>query len=93
MFRIKSTSDGVCAIDMSGHHVAGPFANEAEAREFVSSFGEPPRQPGRPTGPIAFDPRTGKAYVDHRYGKLGPASEVRRIDPASYLAEKAKSKN
>ncbi|HEV2898860.1 MAG TPA: hypothetical protein VGX71_13690 [Pseudaminobacter sp.] len=35
-----------------------------------------------------FDPAGAKAYRDFKLGTLGPASPVRRIDPAQYLAEK-----
>ncbi|MBX5217862.1 hypothetical protein HJC05_27225 [Rhizobium sp. NLR9a] len=36
-----------------------------------------------------FDPTGERSYRDHRLGTFGAASEVRRIDPAIYLAEKA----
>ncbi|AVA20660.1 hypothetical protein [Rhizobium sp. NXC24] len=36
-----------------------------------------------------FDPAGERTYRDHRLGTFGPASEVKRIDPAVYLAEKA----
>jgi hypothetical protein len=36
-----------------------------------------------------FDPKGERAYRDYKLGTLGPASEVKRIDPAQYLAEKA----
>ncbi len=35
-----------------------------------------------------FDPNAKRVYRDHKLGTFGPASEVRRIDPAQYLAEK-----
>ncbi|KAA0697431.1 hypothetical protein DTW90_18550 [Neorhizobium sp. P12A] len=35
-----------------------------------------------------FDPVGERAYRDHKLGTFGAASEVRRIDPATYLAEK-----
>ncbi|MBY5743527.1 hypothetical protein HFO28_07960 [Rhizobium leguminosarum] len=38
-----------------------------------------------------FDPAGGRNYRDHRLGTFGAASDVRRIDPATYLAEKAAS--
>uniref|UniRef100_UPI000B11904B hypothetical protein n=1 Tax=Rhizobium bangladeshense TaxID=1138189 RepID=UPI000B11904B len=38
-----------------------------------------------------FDPAGERAYRDHKLGTFGAASEVRRIDPATYLAEKAAS--
>ncbi|ASP55469.1 hypothetical protein [Sinorhizobium meliloti] len=36
-----------------------------------------------------FDPAGVRAYRDHKLGTFGAASEVRRIEPAVYLAEKA----
>lgn len=36
-----------------------------------------------------FDPVEKRAYRDHKLGTFGAASEVRKIDPAQYLAEKA----
>ncbi len=36
-----------------------------------------------------FDPAGTRAYRDHKLGTFGAASEVKRIDPAQYLAEKA----
>ncbi|MGO7438913.1 hypothetical protein ACC674_15485 [Rhizobium ruizarguesonis] len=36
-----------------------------------------------------FDPAGERNYRDHRLGTFGAASEVRCIDPAAYLAEKA----
>lgn len=36
-----------------------------------------------------FDPAAKRAYRDHKLGTFGAASEVRKIDPAQYLAEKA----
>lgn len=38
---------------------------------------------------VKFDPAGERAYRDQKLGTFGPASEVRRIDPAVYLAEKA----
>ncbi|MEF0939614.1 hypothetical protein [Rhizobium sp. BR 362] len=38
---------------------------------------------------VKFDPTGNRAYRDHRLGTFGAASEVKRIDPATYLAEKA----
>ncbi|MBX4972153.1 hypothetical protein [Rhizobium lentis] len=38
-----------------------------------------------------FDPAGERSYRDHRLGTFGAASEVKRIDPAAYLAEKAAS--
>ncbi|MFN7090703.1 MAG: hypothetical protein ACK4P4_09165 [Allorhizobium sp.] len=35
-----------------------------------------------------FDPAGERAYRDHKLGTFGAASEVKRIDPAQYLAEK-----
>ncbi|MDE4619617.1 hypothetical protein [Sinorhizobium meliloti] len=37
-----------------------------------------------------FDPAGVRAYRDAKLGTFGAASEVRRIDPAEYLAEKAR---
>lgn len=37
-----------------------------------------------------FEPGSERAYRDHRLGTFGPASEVRHIDVAQYLAEKAR---
>lgn len=36
-----------------------------------------------------FDPVEKRAYRDHKLGTFGAASEVRKIDPVQYLAEKA----
>ncbi|MGP4691633.1 hypothetical protein [Agrobacterium cavarae] len=36
-----------------------------------------------------FDPAAKRAYRDQKLGTFGAASEVKRIDPAQYLAEKA----
>lgn len=36
-----------------------------------------------------FDPAGKRAFRDHKLGTFGAASEVKRIDPAVYLAEKA----
>ncbi|UTY50442.1 hypothetical protein [Sinorhizobium fredii] len=36
-----------------------------------------------------FDPAGKRAYRDHKLGTFGAASEMRRIDVAAYLAEKA----
>ncbi|MDV4183283.1 hypothetical protein R1521_32805 [Rhizobium brockwellii] len=36
-----------------------------------------------------FDPEGNRNFRDHKLGTFGPASEVKRIDPAVYLAEKA----
>jgi len=38
---------------------------------------------------VKFDPAGERAYRDHKLGTFGAASEVKRIDPAQYLAEKA----
>lgn len=35
-----------------------------------------------------FDPAGNRAYRDYKLGTFGAASEVKRIDPAVYLAEK-----
>ncbi|WP_028748002.1 hypothetical protein [Rhizobium mesoamericanum] len=39
-----------------------------------------------------FDPAGDRAYRDYKLGTFGAASEVKRIDPAAYLAEKARGK-
>lgn len=36
-----------------------------------------------------FDPNGNRQYRDYKLGTFGAASEVRKIDPAQYLAEKA----
>ncbi|NNG74705.1 hypothetical protein HLI18_33785 [Rhizobium laguerreae] len=36
-----------------------------------------------------FDPAGERNYREHRLGTFGAASEAKRIDPATYLAEKA----
>jgi tetrahydrodipicolinate N-succinyltransferase len=36
-----------------------------------------------------FDPNAKRVYRDQKLGTFGAASEVKRIDPAQYLAEKA----
>ncbi|RDJ12432.1 hypothetical protein [Rhizobium grahamii] len=38
---------------------------------------------------VKFDPAGERAYRDHKLGTFGAASDVKRIDPAAYLAEKA----
>jgi hypothetical protein len=38
-----------------------------------------------------FDPNAERSFRDSKLGTFGPASEVRRIDPAEYLKEKDKS--
>jgi len=40
-----------------------------------------------------FDPAGERAYRDHKLGTFGAASDVKRIDPAAYLAEKAAQAN
>ncbi|UIK05025.1 hypothetical protein [Neorhizobium galegae] len=37
-----------------------------------------------------FDPAGARSFRDHKLGTFGPASEVKRIDPAEYLAAKAR---
>ncbi|CAK7257721.1 MULTISPECIES: hypothetical protein [unclassified Shinella] len=39
---------------------------------------------------VKFDPAGERAYRDHKLGTFGAASEVKRIDPAEYLAAKAR---
>lgn len=36
-----------------------------------------------------FDPQEARKFKDYKLGTFGPASEVKRIDPKQYLAEKA----
>lgn len=38
---------------------------------------------------VKFDPQANRAYRDYKLGTFGAASDVKRIDPAVYLAEKA----
>ena len=38
---------------------------------------------------VKFDPAATRKHRDHKLGKFGAASEVKQIDPAEYLAEKA----
>ncbi|MDR6670180.1 hypothetical protein [Rhizobium sp. 1399] len=38
---------------------------------------------------VKFDPAGARKFRNHRLGNFGPASEVKHIDPAAYLAEKA----
>jgi hypothetical protein len=40
---------------------------------------------------VKFDPAGDRSYRDHKLGTFGAASEVKRIDPAAYLAEKARN--
>ncbi|NHT77535.1 hypothetical protein G8E10_17615 [Rhizobiaceae bacterium CRRU44] len=40
-----------------------------------------------------FDPHADREYRESRLGTFGPASEVRKIDPATWLAEQEKEKN
>ncbi|AWC21397.1 hypothetical protein CO731_00848 [Aminobacter sp. MSH1] len=37
-----------------------------------------------------FDPQGNRRYREQKLGTLGPASDVRRIDPADYLSKEAK---
>ncbi|TLX12260.1 hypothetical protein [Rhizobium sp. MHM7A] len=46
----------------------------------------------RSVAAVKFDPAGERAYRDHKLGTFGAASEVKRIDPAMYLAEKARGK-
>lgn len=41
---------------------------------------------------VKFDPAGERAFRDNKLGTFGAASDVRRIDPAAYLAEKARGK-
>jgi hypothetical protein len=37
---------------------------------------------------VKFDPLEARKFKDHKLGTFGPASAVKHIDPAEYLAEK-----
>ena len=56
---------------------------------------EAAKAPGwvRDIAAVKFDPAANRAFRDYKLGTLGPASEVKRIDPAVYLAEKAAEEN
>lgn len=41
---------------------------------------------------VKFDPAGERKFRDYKLGTFGAASEVKRIDPALYLAEKARGK-
>ena len=43
----------------------------------------------RAVAAVKFEPEANRAYRDQKLGTFGAASEVRKIDPAQYLAEKA----
>ncbi len=43
----------------------------------------------RSVAAVKFDPAGERAYRDYKLGTFGAASEVKRIDPEAYLAEKA----
>ncbi|MBY4589463.1 hypothetical protein [Rhizobium redzepovicii] len=43
----------------------------------------------RSVAAVKFDPSGERKFRDHKLGTFGAASEVKRIDPATYLAEKA----
>jgi hypothetical protein len=43
----------------------------------------------RAVAAVKFDPAGERAYRDYKLGTFGAASDVKRIDPAVYLAEKA----
>ncbi|OYD03710.1 hypothetical protein [Rhizobium sp. N4311] len=43
----------------------------------------------RSVAAVKFDPAGERKFRDYKLGTFGAASEVKRIDPATYLAEKA----
>ncbi|MDR9783840.1 hypothetical protein [Rhizobium redzepovicii] len=43
----------------------------------------------RTVAAVKFEPAGERKFRDHKLGTFGAASEVKRIDPATYLAEKA----
>lgn len=43
----------------------------------------------RTVAAVKFDPAGERKFRDYKLGTFGAASEVKRIDPATYLAEKA----
>lgn len=91
--------------DQAGKLVDGPFETNAAAWRALDRLDQenantPPKyrsgkkvlwgKPDRPKSKKAtFDPAGERAYRDHKLGTFGAASEVRKIDVATYLAEKA----
>ena len=64
---------------------------KSTAKEDRKMRREAAKAPGwvRSIAAAKFDPNANRQYRDYKLGTLGPASEVRRIDPAVYLAEQA----
>jgi hypothetical protein len=93
--------------DADGNTVAGPFATSAEARRFLEAIvGESAADVACPhEEQLAWADQQRlarelaaaryledvKKFQERKFGKLGPASEVRRISVADYLAAKAKN--
>ncbi|MBY3445527.1 hypothetical protein [Rhizobium laguerreae] len=71
----------------NGKKAARSHASKDEHRMKVNAA----KAPGwvRSVAAAKFDPTGERNYRDHRLGTFGAASEVRRIDPAAYLAKKA----
>lgn len=69
----------------------GKAPNKMSAKEARKMQRDAAKAPGwiRTGAAAKFDPNANRQYRDYKLGTLGPASEVRRIDPAVYLAEKA----
>jgi hypothetical protein len=65
----------------------GPLMSAKARRQMMKDAA---KAPGWVRAGIAavFDPAGAKAYRDFKLGTLGPASPVRQIDPAQYIAEK-----
>ncbi|MBY5374218.1 hypothetical protein [Rhizobium leguminosarum] len=73
----------------NGKKAARRQASKDEHRMKVNAA----KAPGwvRSVAAAKFDPAGERNYRDHRLGTFGAASDVKRIDPATYLAEKAVS--
>ena len=67
------------------------LSKKQAAKEDRKMRREAAKAPGwvRSIAAAKFDPNANRQYRDYKLGTLGPASEVRRIDPAVYLAEQA----
>jgi hypothetical protein len=65
---------------------------KAEARQEQRMRINAAKAPGwvRTVAAIKFDPAGERQFRDQRLGTFGAASEVKRIDPAEYLAAKAR---
>lgn len=74
-----------------GYNPPKAKTKQAKAKEDRKMKREAAKAPGwvRDIAAVKFDPQANRQYRDYQLGTLGPASEVRRIDPAVYLAEKA----